>query len=342
MKITILFNILSVSLMYNDIFSKCTCSNNKKNSSDDLVVNKEKNVRFRDIKKGGKEYYKYDINNIVETIINSRIKFVNKSNFCYFNSAIQLLIHDKRFIDTFFDLYLSKGYSTDIDVSEDFKDLLLFIYNNIEKNKIICYDSFINTISKANRNIRNFNVNNANDSFYFLLIFLNNITKELVGNNFKEGAYVKYGNVTFKELFLYNILSFNIEKNKKTVKDYLNQLDNNLKDYISKNKKNIIIKFRRVKKKKKKREKLHNDIYINDKIKIDDAEYQLKSIVVHIGKTSEEGHYINFTKLNDGWYCFNDHRCNLCNVDNINNFKYKKSANNTISKNCYYLLYYRL
>ena len=43
----------------------------------------------------------------------------------------------------------------------------------------------------------------------------------------------------------------------------------------------------------------------NNTLDIDDTEYELFALTVHIGSL-ESGHYIAYTKRNLKWYCFND------------------------------------
>ena len=345
MKIKYLNILLFYNFQYIDVFSKCGSCIEKKYDVEN--ISKDDKVKYKYLKRQGsnnkeEDKVKISAEDITETISNSTVGFTNSSNYCYLNSGLQMLIHDKNFVYNFLNLYSKEDNNSKNNVSNELKKLILEIYNKVKKsnNKIVISPTtFKDILAKENRDRREFDVNKPNDSFYFLWIFLNNLENELLKGYYNEGSYGKYNNICYKQIFLYNVLKFNISSYKKSLQDYISALNENIKNTIIDNDKNIIIRFSRVVTNNGKKQKSKDIVHIDDTIKINDVKYYLKSVVVHIGKSPLKGHYVNFTKINGYWYCFNDESYKCCNVKDINEIKYENDKENYINKNCYYLLY---
>ena len=350
----------------NNVFSKnkCNCcNNNKKNKQneniiDDKIIIKNENENKKIINKNKKnEIFNEEKKSkklIINNISNSKIGLKNITNTCYINAAIQLLIHDKLFLNNFFNLYFLNKKNKENIVSNNFYKLLLNINkeiknneklenNNKKKNIIIPNFKFKYSIAKKNKKIKNFKIYKQNDSFSFFKLLLMNLKYEL-NNNCKNDtiSYQKNNKNSLKlDENFYNIIEFSLSNNNNnnSIKSFINKYNSIIKNTINNNK-NIIIRLKRGDKdKNNKLIKLTKKIYIDDYIFINNKKYYLKSIVIHIGYKSGSGHFINVTKINNEWYYFSDTEYKYCNVENINNFNFMNNIKNNVQNNSYYILY---
>jgi len=346
--------------VFSDI--KCSCCNNNKkkkqneNIIDDKIIIKNKNNKI--INENNKKEFFFNEEKeknklIINNIFNSKIGLKNITNTCYINVAIQLLIHDKIFLNNFFNLYFLNKNNKENIVSNNFYKLLLNINkkikknekienNNEKKNIIIPNFKFKYSIAKKNRDIKNFKIYKQNDSFSFFKLLLMNLKYELNSNIKDDINYYQNNNknnLKIDENF-YNIIEFSLlNNNNNSIKSFINEYNEILKKNINTNK-NLIIRLKRGgKDKNNKSIKIKEEIYIDDNIIIDNKLYFLKSIVIHIGNKNSCGHYINVTKINNEWYCFSDTECKYCNVRDINDFNFENKIDNNVKNNSYYILY---
>ena len=134
-----------------------------------------------------------------------------------------------------------------------------------------------------------------------------NTIQELINNYYDKATRVDY----------------TCEKNKE-------QTEAEIKNITEFNQKYIILHLMRFKIKGTSYVKDNKIIDINETIKVKDVEYKVKSIVCHSGGLNG-GHYFNYSRREDKWYCFND-----SSVSEQNNMDFLKSCSNGLG---YVLLY---
>lgn len=263
--------------------------------------------------------------------------FNNIGNTCYLNAALQMIIHNKD---------LCNLIINNEKLNPDFENISNFIklYYDNSDNKAITPDYIKNLISKNNKEFIGFN---QNDSFEFILYFLDYIF-ETIKNIKSEKIY----NVTTKisiKCKLLSCLNINIHYEKNNfllldINDNTNNLDECYRYYksieklhndnlyfcekcnskriaskrteICKWSKHLIIVLKRFNYQGRS-QKINKEIEVPIEWRHD---YVLKGIVFHSGSTFG-GHYIYIGKYNNKWFMFNDDCVKEISENQLNNYK---------------------
>ena len=109
-----------------------------------------------------------------DTILNSLTGFQNLGNTCYINTCLQNLIHNKKFINKFLNVFKEQSNSTPI--SNSFYYLLTQISENntYDKNDSINPLIFVDTFKKLHKNFEGFQEHDTQEFCRYLLQDLNN------------------------------------------------------------------------------------------------------------------------------------------------------------------------
>ena len=137
-----------------------------------------------------------------DTILNSLTGFQNLGNTCYINTCLQNLIHNKKFINKFLNVFKEQSNSTPI--SNSFYYLLTQISENntYEKNDSINPLIFVDTFKKLHKNFEGFQEHDTQEFCRYLLQDLNNelnqvqypssYKKEMAKNKTKKESFDLY------------------------------------------------------------------------------------------------------------------------------------------------------
>jgi ubiquitin carboxyl-terminal hydrolase 4/11/15 len=258
--------------------------------------------------------------------------FNNLGNTCYLNSGLQLIINNKELCQN-----IINDSNTNI---QEIKNFIALYYND---NSTILSPNYIKfLVGKCNKE---FIGSNQNDSFEFIIYFLNYLFENLKNNN----IYENQTKITVKcKLLSCLTKSEHIEKNNFLLLD-INLESNNLDDcyrfYKKKEKlmedniyfcnkcndkriaskrteivlwpKHLIIVLKRFSSNNGKSNKISKtiDIPINWR-----HNYILKGIIFHSGSVFG-GHYIYIGYHNNKWIVFNDNTTYDLNLNQLDNYK---------------------
>jgi len=260
--------------------------------------------------------------------------FNNIGNTCYLNAGLQMIIHNED---------LCNLIINNEKINNDFENISSFIklYYNNENGSITPY--FIkNLISKNNKQFIGFN---QNDSFEFILYFLDYIFETLKNTSNIYEITTKIS-IKCKLLSCLNI-STHDEKNNfllLNINNDTNNLDDCYRYYKSKEKmwndnlyfcdkckdkriaskkteisnwpKHLIVVLKRFNYEGRS-QKINKEIEIPIEWR---HNYELQGIVYHSGSTFG-GHYIYIHKHNNKWLMFNDNDIKEINKHELNNYK---------------------
>jgi len=234
--------------------------------------------------------------------------FTNIGNTCYFNSAIQLLLH----VHDISAHILDNKYTGDCNFTKVYENLV-HIYFKTKETKIFTLEPVLQEFIKIFPRFRIGEPHDAQDAVFCIIDILERsypYIKEIVYGETKQITISPVGKNIIKTPFCIHIL--NMKRDVKNVNTMIKESHkwNVIEDYVDNNgKKHHVATTRIIFSKYPKIFFVSFDkksfVNIEEELKIENNVYSLSSTVIHKG-IQYGGHYISTTKIGDDWLIQDD------------------------------------
>ena len=243
--------------------------------------------------------------------------FINLGNTCYFNSAIQLLLHVHEISAHIID----NKYTGECKFTKEYEKLI-HIYFKTPDVKVFTIGPILNEFVKVFPRFKIGEPHDAQDAVFCIIDILEKsypFIKELIYGKTKQVTISPVSKNTHESPFCIHIL--NVERNIKCLKKMIEKgyKWNTLEDYVDNNgKKHHVATTRTTFLKYPKILFISFDkksyVEIEEQLILDDNVYNLRSSIIHKG-IQYGGHYMSIIKRGDDWLIQDDD-----NLGKLNNF----------------------
>lgn len=229
----------------------------------------------------------------------------NLGNTCYFNSALQCLLH----VPQLTNFFIQFDYKGECEFTREYQKIVRDAWVNVDI-KILNPEPILHLFRLRFGQFNNKNPNDAQEALLCMLEFLEPYTKSIINGKMLQETICKSGKTCQNvDTTIITIPPFDIlEKSLKSLVDW-NTIENYIDSYdkvwhvaasriFFVNTPKILILSMTCK----------MNIKIDENIKINDILYTLFATSIHMGNQNG-GHYIAYTKHNDIWYLNDDEMC---------------------------------